>query len=355
MLLRAIAFSFVIGAMASAHAKIATADVAPSVELKAPVLPLESAWIDLRQNASASSSSQSAPNWVQEVTAIEPEIKEDVAARTTFRLRISPPPGESYPVLLVRLFFYDDPARRPSIIAWDELGTQVLHSGPLGDGIGLQSSDSAIIPMAGISAIEIEVPGDGKTVRGALLEWMTSEDTLRPVNTKPRMTSTEPFSLTPPLESPNEDTEQFGTVTASLSAATIRIGPSVQDGAAFQFGVEAQPLMAVLTFEVAGPRVDAPPEIYLNGEALGAVSLVLPELADPGYRGQMESLVKEMKFHYTGWLRAQMLIPADRLRAGTNDLLVLSGAGSPAAAIRATQLQLKYLWEKSDYTLQSER
>jgi hypothetical protein len=45
-------------------------------------------------------------------------------------------------------------------------------------------------------------------------------------------------------------------------------------------------------------------------------------------------------------------VPASVLKAGTNDLIVISGAGTPASAIRATQIQLKYLWDKSDYLLQ---
>jgi len=109
--------------------------------------------------------------------------------------------------------------------------------------------------------------------------------------------------------------------------------------------------MALLTFEVAGAYIDAPPEVYVNGENLGPVTLTLPEFADPGYRGEMKALVRQMRFQYTGWLRAQKLVPASYLRTGTNDLLVIAGSGTPASAIRATQIQLKYLWEKLDYQL----
>jgi hypothetical protein len=81
--------------------------------------------------------------------------------------------------------------------------------------------------------------------------------------------------------------------------------------------------------------------------------LTLPELADPGYRGEMEPLVRQMHFQYTGWLRAQKIVPVTSLSAGTNDLIVVNGAGSGPSAIRATQIQLKYLWDKSDYLLQT--
>ncbi|MEY2558171.1 MAG: hypothetical protein QOE34_1596, partial [Verrucomicrobiota bacterium] len=107
--------------------------------------------------------------------------------------------------------------------------------------------------------------------------------------------------------------------------------------------------------EVASPNIDAPPEVFLNGESLGAVTITLPDLADPAYRGQSASLVKQMRFQYTGWLRAQKLVPATSLKVGTNDLIVVAGAGTPASAIRATQIQLKYLWDKSDYQLQTDR
>jgi len=62
-----------------------------------------------------------------------------------------------------------------------------------------------------------------------------------------------------------------------------------------------------------------------------------------------------MRFQYTGWLRAQKLVPATNLKAGTNDILIIGGAGTPVSAIRATQIQLKYLWDKTDYQLQTDR
>jgi len=41
------------------------------------------------------------------------------------------------------------------------------------------------------------------------------------------------------------------------------------------------------------------------------------------------------------------------LKIGTNDVMVLSGATTSTSAIRATQIQLKYLWDKSDYQLRT--
>jgi hypothetical protein len=324
----------------------------PTVEVQSKsseTLP-ESAWVDLRQNATANSTMQSAPNWVEAVTMTPAAGENGATSKTIFRIQLAQPPGD-YQVLFFRLFFDDKSDARPQLIAWDESGTQVLRSGELGSGIDLPSSDSAIIPMNGISSIDIEVPGDGKTVRGAYLDWMTSSDVVHPLNAEHRDVIPVPFSAMPPLHPPAQDTEQFGTVTATLSADTIHIGPNIQEGAVFQFGIESQPLLALLTFEVASPRIDAPPEVYVNGEAIGPVTFSLPELADPAYRGETESLVRQMHFRYTGWLRAQKIVPITSLKVGTNDLIVLNGGGGGNSAIRATQIQLKYLWDKSDYIL----
>jgi hypothetical protein len=352
MLHRLVALTFFIGATSLAYAQEAFTDSLPKegdTALKANVP--QSAWLDLRQNPAARSNTQSAPNWVESVAMVAQPTGES-AAKSVFRIRLAHPFGD-YTVLFFRLFFDDRADARPELVAWDESGTQVLRSRSLGSGIDVPSSDSVMIPMSEISTIDIEVPGDGKTVRGAYLDWMTSSEVVQPLSAEHRDAIAQPFSEMPPLRSPAQDLEKFGTVTATLAADTIRIGPTMEQGAGFQFGIESQPLLALLTFEVASPRVDAPPEIYVNGENIGPATLTLPELADPGYRGEMETLVRQMRFQYTGWLRAQKVVPVANLKVGTNDIIVMAGAGTPTSAIRGTQIQLKYLWEKSDYLLKA--
>lgn len=352
MLLRILALVCVISAGLSALAQEALNNDLPR---KGPIVelrpPSADAWIDLRQHPAATSNPQTAPDWVDAVN-MNSGTGNDGAAKTTFRLRVSHPSSD-FPVMFLRLFFDDKENARPEIVAWDESGTQVLRSGQLGSGTGLASSDSVIIPMTGISSVDIEVPGDGKTVRGAYLDWMTSSDVVHPVNAERRDVIPEPFSSLPALHSPERDKEQFGTITATLANDIIPMGPDTEHGAAFQFGIESQPLAALITFEVASPQIDSPPQVYVNGEDVGAATLMLPELADPAYRGEMEPLLKEMHFQYTGWLRAQKLIPVNSLKVGTNDVMVLAGSGTSTSAIRGTQVQLKYLWEKSDYLLKA--
>ena len=317
---------------------------------KATSKNIESAWLDLRQLPAANSKPQQTPDWVEAVSIVPAAKVLGVPEKTIFRIRLNRPTAEAQ-VLFVRLFFDDSPAHQPQLTAWDESGTVVVQSGPLGAGMGLSTSESVMVPMVGVSTIDVEVPGDGATVRGAYLDWMANAEVLHPISAEHRDLIPEPFSAMPPLHAAAQDTERFGTVTASLSDETIRIGTSVSDGAAFQFGLESEPLMALLTFEVASPNIASPPEVFLNGESIGTVAINLPDLADPAYRGETSSLVRGMRFQYTGWIRAQKLVPASSLRVGTNDLLIVGGAGTPASAIRATQIQLKYLWDKTDYQL----
>jgi hypothetical protein len=352
-MIRVIFFALLFGAVSSVCAQEAVNDALHTAVEPTPDEPAaNSAWLDLRQNSPQNSRPQEAPGWVEAVTFSTTQMADETPSKSVFRIRVTQP-SPDYQVLFFRLFFDDKAEHQPQLIAWDESGSHVVRSGALGLGIDLPSSESVLIPMTGASSIDIEVPGDGKSVRAAYLDWMASDAVAHPLNADRREVIPEPFSSMPPLSSPSEDIEQFGTVTATLAEETIRIGTDVQESAAFQFGIEAQPLAALLTFEIANPRIDAPPEIYLNGHDIGPVSLVLPELADPGYLGQTETLLKQMYFRYTGWLRAQKIVPIASLNVGTNDLIVVNGAGAGNSAIRATQLQLKYLWDKSDYLLKT--
>lgn len=319
----------------------------PADAIVAPVSG--NAWIDLRQNAKPGSV-QHVSKWVEAVTFTPGDTQTEPAAHSVFRIRLARPSGHSA-ILFFRLFFNDQTAAKPEIVAWDESGSQVLRSGPLGTGIDLESSESVMIPMHGATTVDVEVPGDGNSIRGAYLEWMISSEVAHTASVGSQDAVPQPFATTLPLHAPTEDSEEFGTVTASLSTDMIRIGPTPEQSALFEFGIESQPLLALITFEIANPRIDSPPEVIANGQNIGAVSLIMPGLADPGYRGEMHRMVDQMQFQYTGWLRVQKIVPASALHSGTNNIAIVNGPDAAAAVIRATQVQLKYLWDKSDYIL----
>src|SRR5262249_35584245 len=276
MLTRA-AFAIFLTSVCRVNAQLALPDdlPAPPVMLGQPYRSGQ--WRNVRKRRPQNSKTKKAPAWVEALTLLPADPTEgSTASKSVFRIRVTPP-GPEYKILFFRLFFDDKPNQQPELVAWDETGTHILRSGTLGAGMNLPSSDSVIIPMTGASAIDIEVPGDGKTIRGAYLDWMTSSEVVHPVNVEHRDIIPEPFSVVPKLHAPPEDVENFGTVTATLAPESIRLDSRTQQNAAFQFPIEAEPLTALLTFEIANPRIDAPPEVYVNGQNIGPVAFTLPD------------------------------------------------------------------------------
>src|SRR5436853_735368 len=181
MFVRFVALTCFLCATASLRAQEAFSNGLPPSDDSASAQPLsQNAWIDLRQHPRAASRPQSAPDWVEAVN-MTASAGADGTPRTVFRIRVSRPSAD-YQIMFFRLFFDDKSDARPELVAWDELGAQVLRSGTLGSGIGLATSDSVMIPMQGISTIDVEVPGDGKTIRGAYLDWMATSEVVHPLN-----------------------------------------------------------------------------------------------------------------------------------------------------------------------------
>src|SRR5437660_6744641 len=222
MLLRAV-FAILFAALCRVYAQEALTDALPApTDATQQPIP-ESAWLDLRQNAPQNSKIQNAPVWVEALTLLPTETTEVAPmSKSVFRIRVRQP-SPDYQVLFFRLFFDDKADQQPELIAWDESGTHVLRSGTLGAGMNLPSSDSVLIPMTGASSSDIEVPGDGKTVRAAYLDWMASSEVVHRVNAEHQDVIAEPVSSVPTLHAPPDDMENFGTVTATLSSETIGI------------------------------------------------------------------------------------------------------------------------------------
>ena len=352
MLIRAFALALAVALAPLAHAQLAVENGdGPLIKPNAAAAAApDSAWLDLRQIDPSHATAQAAPPWIESVSFVSNQRNPEAPAHSTFRIRIRRP-NDDCQILLFRLFFDDNPKASPELIAWDESGSQLLHSGSLGDGSGLPTSVSTVVPMIGVTAIDLEVPGDGRTIRGAYLDWMKTTTVMHPIHAEHRDLMAQPFETGVPLKAKADDAQLFGTVTAPLAHGTIPLGSSVKESASFEFELETKPLVALLSFELESPQIDAAPEIYVNGADLGVVSLVLPDLADPGYRGLSRSLLEDMKFQYTGWVRGQITIPGSVLKAGKNDVIVMAAAGTPRSALRGPQIQLKYLWDKSDYLL----
>ena len=84
MLPRAIASALLLLAVSLARGQEAFVKDSPRIPATGPAGNIESAWLDLRQTATANSKPQTAPDWVESVTVIPGEATEGVQAKTIF-------------------------------------------------------------------------------------------------------------------------------------------------------------------------------------------------------------------------------------------------------------------------------
>ena len=113
-------------------------------------------------------------------------------------------------------------------------GTQVLQSRDLGSGIDLPSSDAVLLPMIGVSCIDIDVQGDGIN-RSRCLSGLDDEPQsgASTFGRAARFCSGTICRRTATARVATEIEERFGTVTATLSPDTIRIGATAREARAF--------------------------------------------------------------------------------------------------------------------------
>ena len=136
--------------------------------------------------------------------------------------------------------------------------------------------------MLGVSTIDIEVPGDGKRC-AARFSIDGERGSAHPLSAEHRDMIPEPFAAMAPLHAATQDTRALRHGHRLVGG---RDHPNPMRArvarAAFQFGLESQPLLALVTFEVASPNIASPPEIFVNGENLGPVFVTFPDLAGSG-------------------------------------------------------------------------
>lgn len=334
-----------------------------------------SAWLDLRP-ARAGSGPQTVPAWVETLEFAPAKAgtsAPNVPAPSVFRVRLARPrqnPGED---LQLRVFFRDGPDSRPEVTAWDELGRRRWTSGPLGEALhGLPTSEAVTVPMRGVDYLEIAVPGDGATVRGAFLSWLERREIREPVDFPSVHATADPesaremriLSAARRRSADGGDGFLYGTVRAGLQVEPVPLagagpGSGTPGGLLLEFELEKAPLVALLSFELLSDApVSAPPQVFVNGQNLGRADLLLPDLSDPGYQGETHTppgpagpAPGAVAFRYTGWLRAQKPLLAPALAAGLNKLLIQLSDEADSGAVRVVELQLKYSWEKLDYVL----
>lgn len=309
-----------------------------------------SVWLDFPALAKPGAEPPALPIWFE---SFQPEYFPAAGAeapKTIFRMRLRKLPSLQSE-MLVRVYFDDVAGMNPMISAWSETGRERFRSAPLGSGVGLPTNESVVVPVDGTDYLEIAVPGDGTTIRGALASSLKAATVLQTIDFQSAPDVADPFENLPPTAAAEVDAKLFGRVRATLDAGTVKLSLKDAPSNAWEFELASQPLAAVVTFEILNADLNAPPVVVANESDSAFASVHWPDLADPAYRGESRGSEAAMRFQYTGWLRAQCVIPGTVLRSGLNKIIVgLSDASGPVA-IRNVELQLKQNWKHLDYIL----
>lgn len=310
---------------------------------------------------------QALPIWLEGLQTIHnpsvdagtPDGSGSASPTTTFRLRLRRMPGLN-DSLLFRLFFQDLADAQPTVTGWSETGSQRLAARKLGAGLGLPASETMVIDAREVDYLEVDVPGDGSTVTKAFLATLKTAQVSSAFDFAPAQSLSDPFGSAGIADLPTSDSSLFGRVRATLDSGIVKLTPPEASGTSknpvdpstvvFEFNLESEPLMAMVSFDVSNIDPAIPLQATVNDETLGAVSVQLPDLADPAYVGSVRPFEK-MRFHYAGWVHCQKAIPGSVLRSGANKLLLQAPSETLPVAIRAVELQLKHSWNRLDYNI----
>ena len=309
-----------------------------------------SVWLDFDALMRPNAKSPGFPIWMESVQVSSALRPEGEISQTIYRIRFRRFAALNR-ILLFRLYFDDQLGKNPSISAWSETGEQLFESGALGTSIGLPTSESVSIPMESVDYIELEIPGDGKTVRGAFLTSLEKSDTLQAMDFALPAQTLDPFNSPVKTHVPRGDEELYGRLSARLDSAPTILSKGEGSTAGHEFEIEEIPILAVVSFEILNADIQAPPEIILDQQPLGPATLFLPDLSDPAYTGTVQGLVNGMEIHYEGWLQAQCIIPGSAISPGTNHLYIQSPSKTGSVAVRSVALQLKYDSSTFEYDL----
>jgi hypothetical protein len=328
--------------------------LSPSQRLHAQTLRHQptpfTAWLDFTAFESGISPRLALPIWLESVQKQNTPVDAALRPSTTFRLRLRRM-GALNTAIQLRLFYQDRPEADLNVSGWSETGARLYDSGPLGSGLDLPASDSLTIPVAEMDYIDVRVGGDGRNLRGALVTTLTKSEVQHALDFQSSGAVLDAFGAPPPVQPEADDIALYGRVKATIDRSVVRFDATDPKEQLFEFELEAQPLIAMVSFEVLNADPLYPMHVCMNGAPAGTVSVQLPDLADPAYSGSARPLERDMRFRYTGWLRAQLIIPGSSLQAGLNKLALQVNKQSGPVAVRSIEIQLKHNWSGFNYRL----
>jgi len=304
-----------------------------------------SVWLDFRSLAKSKPRKTGLPIWIQSI-----ERMAVVENRSLVRIRFRRM-GALTDELQLRLFFVDKPGAAPTVTGWTETGSQPFATPVLGDGLGVETSESIVIPATDLDYVDVEAPGDGKNLRGAFLTTLRRTDVLHGLDFDLPDALVDPFGAPSKTEPPKDDLRLLGRIRATIDAEPLSIDPKLGGIGSYEFALESRPLMASITFEILGATPFEPLHAYINDAHLGPVSITYPDLADPAFRGASAPMERDLRFRYAGWLKAQIVVPGSRLQPGLNKLVLRVTNSTGSIVVRTVEIQLKYPSSSFDYDL----
>jgi hypothetical protein len=314
-------------------------NVVRAQELQVQPTPF-SVWLDFEALAKPNAPKIALPIWMESVVSNTLPTRGDQPEKTVFRIRLRRF-GQLNGELQLRIFFFDQPGLAPVVSGWTETGSQPYTSPSLGAGLNLPNSESLVIPTDQIDYLDITVPGDGMNLRGAYLTTLKSYQAKHALDFEPVGTVDDPFGKSPltlPLEN---DLSLYGRIRATIDPGVVKIEPPSVARARYEFELDAAPALAVCTFEVLNADLLDPLNVWVNDRSIGPGAVHFPDLADPGYEAALPQ-ERDQRFHYTGWLRGQIVIRGSYLNAGTNKIVLSLNEHASPLAVRNLEIQLKH-------------
>ncbi len=306
-----------------------------------------SVWLDLNLLSKSGAPKPAMPIWMESFQDESVAAKNGEPPITVYRIRLRRMPS-LHRELLVRVFFDDIAGLQPLVSAWSETGRAIFERPPLGTQAGLPASEQVIVPIEGADYVDIAVPGNGSNVRGIFASSLRDASVKEPIDFHELTPLRDPFGNHPVGVASEEDTRVFGRLKATLDREIVKLFRNGEPSARWEFELASRPLAAVVTFEILNADLTAPPVVSVNGAHSGFANVQWPDLADPGFRGESRGAEASMRFQYTGWIRAQFVIPGDQLQSGPNGVLISTGEGGNSIAVRNVELQLKHKWKHFD-------
>ena len=229
---------------------------------------------------------------------------------------------------------------KPAVITcWNETGQQLFASDPIGSA-SAHTTETVRFPMEGVDYMELDLPKDGSRLTTLFATILKKGQVLHPVDFPPAAISDpfgNPVSAGPPQD---QDKRLWTRISAMLESEHFKLVPTgVQQ---VQFTLAKPPQYALVSFEMRNVSPELLPAISVNSTALPTASILMPDLADPGWAVRREESSSTEHLYYSGWVRLQQIIPAGALGKGENELLFSSLPQAETTEIRRVEIQLKY-------------